>query len=76
MSIMQQSSKADLSKAYYGDTSGAEFVKKINTDFTAFLRNRALLVKAAMQQLTNGAAPDLHSLWAGQMEAKAEEAVV
>jgi len=66
----------DLSKAHYGDSADAAFVEKLNADFTTFLRNRALLVEAAMQQLTSGTSPSLHSLWASQMDAKPKEAAV
>jgi hypothetical protein len=64
----------DLAKAHYGDVSDDEFVERLNADFTAFLRNRALLVETAMKQLAEGEAPDLHSLWSALKAV--EEAVV
>ncbi|MCY1190869.1 hypothetical protein D9M71_109000 [compost metagenome] len=53
----------DLARAHYGAVSGDEFVELLNADFTAFLRNRALLVEAAMKQLAEGESPDVPSFW-------------
>ncbi|MFJ4352238.1 DUF262 domain-containing protein [Pseudomonas sp. NPDC089428] len=64
----------DLAKANYGAVSGDEFVELLNADFTAFLRNRALLVEAAMKQLADGESSDLHDLWS--VLNSVEEAVV
>lgn len=64
----------DLAKANYDAVSGDEFVELLNADFTAFLRNRALLVEAAMKQLADGESPDVPDLWS--VLNVAEEAVV
>lgn len=64
----------DLAKANYGAVSGHEFVELLNADFTVFMRNRALLVEAAMKQLADGESPDALDLWS--VLNAVEEAVV
>lgn len=63
-----------LAKAHYGVVTGEAFEKRLNTDFTAFLHNRARLVEAAMQQLAGGQSTDVTSLWS--VLESVEEAVV
>lgn len=63
-----------LAKAHYGVATDEEFEKRLNSDFSAFLHNRARLVEAAMQQLAEGESTDVTSLWT--VLESVEEAVV
>ncbi len=52
-----------LSKAHYAGLEGAALKQKLSEDFNNFLLNRAELVVAAMNQLTEGNSPSLDRLW-------------
>lgn len=84
MSIELQSSKAqdktvieyeDLAREHYGNSFGDDFAKKLNAEFTVFLRNRTVLAHAVMQLLVNGERPGLYGLWASYAEDHAGEAI-
>jgi predicted protein tyrosine phosphatase len=53
-----------LSKAHYIGMKETAFKQKLAADFSAFLRDRAYLVVAAMTSLTEGRSPSLDTLWA------------
>lgn len=54
-----------LSKAHYATLAGQELKQRLDADFTAFLRDRATLVVAAVADLAEGRNPSLGSLWTG-----------
>ena len=62
-----------LSKAHYADMDSAVFKKKLNDDFSEFLRDRADLLVAAMHALTEGLNPTLDTLWANHLANKVEQ---
>lgn len=66
-----------LSKAHYAGLEGGVLNKKLSTDFNKFLRDRAVLVAAAMKQLTEGITPLLGALWSvNTANSRAESAEV
>lgn len=62
-----------LGKAHYTDMDSAVFKKKLNDDFSEFLRDRADLLVAAMHALTEGFNPTLDTLWANHLANKVEQ---
>ena len=53
-----------LSKAHYQGLEGDGLKSKLETDFNAFMRDRAKLVHQAVVQLAVGQQPSLDSIWA------------
>ena len=62
-----------LGKAHYADMDSAVFKKKLNDDFSEFLRDRADLLVSAMYALTEGLNPTLDTLWANHLANKVEQ---
>ena len=52
-----------LSSKHYQGLEGEILRSKLQDDFNAFMRNRARLVKRAVEQLAMGEQPSLHSIW-------------
>ncbi len=57
-----------LSKAHYQGLDGDALKSKLETDFTAFMRHRSILVHRAMLRLANGDQPSLDSIWSKVVE--------
>lgn len=62
-----------LTQAHYASLRNDELKQKVNKDFNAFLRSRAELVIAAMNELTAGNSPTLEALWVAQAARLNEE---
>ncbi len=60
-----------LSKAHYAGMNRDDFKQKLEADFNEFLRDRANLVIAAMNSLTEGDSPALEGLLATQQKGNA-----
>lgn len=65
-----------LSKAHYADLEGAAFNQKLAADFNKFLRDRANLVVAAMNVLSEGNSPTLDGLWTAHLSIESKNGEV
>lgn len=55
-----------LSKAHYADLEGEPLASRLRADFDQFLKDRAVLVEAAVLELTRGKQPTLDQIWSQQ----------
>jgi hypothetical protein len=65
-----------LSKAHYADLEGTAFKQKLAADFNEFLRDRANIVVAAMNILTEGNSPTLEGLWSEHLSIESKHGEV
>lgn len=65
-----------LSRGNYVALDGEAFRQRLSEDFSAFLRDRAQLVVAAIGALVNGDRPTVDALWVAHLASKAQPSPV